>query len=57
MSSTPESIQLEDWIRHRLSMAVRGRPPSGSWSGVLFTSVCSCLLKCAGVPVKFPVKS
>jgi hypothetical protein len=39
-------------IRHRLSMAVRGRPPSGSWSGVVFTDVRDCLLKSVGVPVK-----
>ncbi len=38
-------------------MTVRGRPPSGSWSGVLFTSVRDCLLKCVGVPVNFPVKN
>jgi hypothetical protein len=37
-------------------MAVRGRPPSGSWSGVVFTDVRDCLLKSVGVPVKFPVK-
>ena len=42
--------------RHRLSVAVRGRPPSGSWSGVLFTGIRDCTLKCVGVPVKFPVK-
>ena len=38
-------------------MAVRGRPPSGSWSGVLFTSVRDCTLKFFGVPVNFPVKN
>jgi hypothetical protein len=38
-------------------MAVRGRPPSGSWSGVLFTNARGCLLKCDGVPVNFPVKN
>ena len=38
-------------------MAVRGRPPSGSWSGVLFTEVRDCTLKCVGVPVNFPVKN
>ena len=47
----------EGGIRHRLSMAVRGRPPSGSWSGDLFTGVRDCLLKFVGVPVKFPVKN
>jgi hypothetical protein len=47
---------IEGGIRHRLSIAVRGRPPNGSWSGVLFTSIRDCTLKCVGVPVKFPVK-
>ena len=37
-------------------MTVRGRPPSGSWRGVLFTNVRDCTLKFFGVPVKFPVK-
>ncbi len=38
-------------------MAVRGRPPSGSWSGFLFTEVRDCLLMFVGVPVNFPVKN
>jgi hypothetical protein len=38
-------------------MAVRGRPPNASWSGVLFTDVRDCVLKFVGVPVNFPVKS
>jgi hypothetical protein len=37
-------------------MDVCGRPPSGSWSGVLFTGVRDCPLKCVCVPVNFPVK-
>jgi hypothetical protein len=47
---------MPNGTRHRLSMAVRGRPPSGSWSGVLFTGVHDCLPKSVGVPVNFPVK-
>ena len=47
----------EGGIRHRLSMTVCGRPPSGSWSEVMFTDVRDCMLKCVGVPVKFPVLS
>ena len=47
----------EGGIRPGLFVAVRGRPPSGSWSGVLFTDICDCTLKSIGVPVNFPVKS
>lgn len=47
----------EGGTRHRLSVAVRGRPPSGSWSWVVFTGVRDCPLKFFGVPVNFPVKS
>ena len=44
-------------IRHRRSVAVRDRPPSGSWRGALFTDIRDCPLKSIGVPVKFPVKN
>ncbi len=51
------SLGAEGGIRHRLSMAVRGRHPGGLESGFLFTGVRDCTLMFVGVPVNFPVKN